>query len=154
MTLSQAVERIQLCYPQIYYACHTRHARRRSNPFRLSTRDSDILVHLDTAAPTSLVVLARHMDLAASTVSEAITRLEDFGYVTKAPGLGDRRRVGIMLTAKGATAIRATSVLEARRLAEVLGRLSRADLNVVTAGLGLLAGACRAGSARTIRKDA
>ena len=154
MTLAQAVERIQFSYPQIYYACHTRHARRRSSPFRLSTRDSDILVHLDGAAPTSLVALARHMDLAASTMSEAVTRLEGLGYVAKSAGLPDRRRVGIVLTAKGIVAVRATSVLEARRLAAVLARLSAHDVRVVTDGLGLLARACRAGSARSIRREA
>jgi DNA-binding MarR family transcriptional regulator len=153
VTLNQAVERIQFCYPQIYYACHTRHARPRSSPFRLSSRDSDILVHLDTATPTSLVPLARHMDLAASTMSEAISRLEGLGYVAKSSGAPDRRRVDIVLTPRGAAAVRAASVLEARRLAAVLARLRPSDVAAVTNGLGLLARACRDGAARTIRKE-
>ena len=80
MTLDRDVELIQFAYPQIYYACHTRHVRRRSSAVHLSARDSEILVHLDRASPTSLSVLARHMDLAASTLSEAISSLGAIGY--------------------------------------------------------------------------
>ena len=42
MTLDQAIERIQFCYPQVYYACHTRHVRARSTAAHLSMRDSEI----------------------------------------------------------------------------------------------------------------
>ena len=94
MTIAEAIERIQFAYPQIYYACHTRHARRRSTAHHVSGRDSEILVHLDRAAPTSLSALARHMDLSLSTLSEAITKLTAHGYVVKTPGrAGDRRQV-------------------------------------------------------------
>ena len=146
MTLDQAIERIQLAYPQIYYACHMRHTRKKSNPFHLSTRDAEILVHLDRSAPTSLSALARHMDLSVSTLSEAVSKLVDHGYLVKTRRAGDdRRHVGILLTTKGVTAVRASSVLEAGRLKTVLGRLSARDLASVVDGLTHLALACRAG---------
>ncbi len=126
MTLDQAIERIQFAYPQIYFACHTRHARKRSNSFHVSARDTEMLVHLGGDAAMTLSELARHMDMARSTVSEAMTKLVRLGYAAKheAPGR-DRRHIGLTLTPKGVEVIRATSVLEAARLRRVLGRLSR-----------------------------
>ena len=144
MTLTHAAERIQFCYPQVYHACHTRHARARSSQSSLSMRDSAILVHLDRATPRSLTDLARHMGLSRSTLSEAVTKLEVFGYAKKAPsGAGDRRRIRILLTPKGAEAVRLTSVLETRRLHTVLRRLPVRERAIAVKGLETLARACR-----------
>ena len=144
MTLNRAIERIQFCYPQVYYACHTRHDRARSSEARLSGRDSEILVHLDRRAPLTLSELAAHMDLSRSTLSEALTKLEAFGYVVKAPHAErDRRHIGLVLTRKGVAAVRASSVLDAKRLRAALTRLSAADQSAAVAGLELLARACR-----------
>jgi DNA-binding MarR family transcriptional regulator len=144
VTLDDAVLRVQVAYPQVYHACHTRHVRRRSSPVHLSPRDSEVLVHLDRREPMTLSTLARHMDLAASTLSEAVSTLETLGYVTKsAPAAGDRRRIGLVLSAKGVDAIRASSVLEAGRLRAAFGRLSAPDRAAVVHGLELLATASR-----------
>jgi DNA-binding MarR family transcriptional regulator len=146
VTIDQAVERVQFCYPQVYYACHTRHERRRSSAFRLSARDSEILVHLDRAEAMTLSTLARHMDLARSTLSEAVTTLEALGYVAKSAAAGrDRRHVGLVLTDKGVTAVRGSSVLEGARLRAAFGRLSERQRMAVVAGLDLLARAVRPG---------
>lgn len=144
MTLDHAVERIQFCYPQVYYACHTRHARARSDAAHLSTRDSEILVHLETTTPLTLTELAAHMDLSRSTLSEAISKLEAFGYVEKATRRGgDRRHIAIVLTRKGVDAVRRTSVLESKRLQTVLTPLSKSDRAAIIRGLEKLARACR-----------
>jgi DNA-binding MarR family transcriptional regulator len=149
VTIDQAVERVQFSYPQVYYACHTRHERRRSNAFRLSTRDAEILVHLDRREPMTLSTLARHMDLARSTLSEAVTMLETLGYVTKSSGTpGDRRQVGLVLTSKGAEAVRGSSVLESWRLRAVFSRLSERQRAAVVKGLDLLARASRPAPSR------
>ena len=143
MTLDEAIERVQFRYPQVYYACHTRHQRGRTCDGRLSPRDSQLLVHLDRRRPLAVTRLAYHMGLAASTVSEAISRLERFGYVVKGAGTGgDRRLVGIVLTKKGVESVLATSVLERARLRTVLRRLRGRDLAAVVNGLGALANAC------------
>jgi DNA-binding MarR family transcriptional regulator len=143
VTLDRAIERIQFCYPQVYYACHTRHDRARSTEARLSGRDSEILVHLDRKTPLTLSELAAHMDLSRSTLSEALTKLEGFGYVVKAPHAAhDRRHIGVVLTPKGVGAVRASSVLDARRLRAALARLSADDQSAAVAGLELLARAC------------
>jgi len=144
VTLDRAIERIQFCYPQVYYACHTRHDRARSTTVHLSGRDSTILVHLDGAEPVSLSRLARHMSLSPSTLSEAVTRLVTLGYVVKGRrAAGDRRRVGLALTRKGIDAVRASSVLEATRLRRVLSALPKPERAAAVAGLELLARGCR-----------
>jgi DNA-binding MarR family transcriptional regulator len=147
VTIDQAVERIQFAYPQIYFACHTRHERTRSRERELSARDSQILVHLDREIPSGLTALAAHLDLALSTVSEAIKHLTALGYVEKRAGKrGDRRAVGLTLTEKGAEAVRSTSVLEPARLAAVLRRLKPADRRRAIDGLAIFADACRSRS--------
>jgi DNA-binding MarR family transcriptional regulator len=154
MTLDKAVERVQFAFPQIYYACHTRHTRRRSNDHHVSTRDSALLVHLDCDAATTVSELARHMDLARSTVSEALTRLESLGYVRKgAPG-ADRRHVGVTLSETGVAAVRGSSVLEPRRLRRALRPMSAAGRERAIAGLCALARACRAPRPRFVRRSA
>lgn len=143
MTVDHAIERIQFCYPQVYYACHTRHARARSDQSHLSTRDSEILVHLETTTPLTLTKLADHMDLSRSTLSEAVSKLEAFGYVEKASRGRDRRQVAIVLTSKGVDAVRRTSVLESKRLHAVLAQLSKSERAAIVGGLETLARACR-----------
>jgi len=144
VTLDEAIDRVQFAYPQIYFACHTRHARKRSNEGRVSARDSELLVHLGLDDPTTVSALAGHMDLARSTVSEAITRLERHGYIEKRAMRGrDRRHVGLVLTSKGIEVIRSSSVLEPGRLRGILGRLPRRDLARVIEGLSLFSAACR-----------
>jgi DNA-binding MarR family transcriptional regulator len=143
VTVDHAIERIQFCYPQVYYACHTRHARARSDQSHLSTRDSEILVHLETTTPLTLTKLADHMDLSRSTLSEAVSKLEAFGYVEKASRGRDRRQVAIVLTSKGVDAVRRTSVLESKRLHAVLAQLSKSERAAIIGGLETLARACR-----------
>jgi DNA-binding MarR family transcriptional regulator len=144
VTIDDAIERVQFAYPQIYFACHTRHPRRRSTAARLSASDGQLLVHLDRQDGTRVLTLAAHLALSRSTVSEAVTRLAGLGYLTKAREAGpDRRQVRLRLTPAGVAAVRATSVLEARRLRRVLTRLPAADRRSAISGLTLLAAACR-----------
>lgn len=145
VTLDEAVEQVQFAYPQIYYACHTRHGRRRSSAFRLSTTDAELLVHIDRKDGALVSSLSRHLSLSRSTISAALTRLASLGYVVKdKTAVEDRRQVRMRLTAAGVSAVRATSVLEARKLRTVLGRLSDADRRRVVDGLARLARSCRA----------
>jgi DNA-binding MarR family transcriptional regulator len=143
VTLDRAVAALQFAYPQIYYACHTRHARGRSNDRHLSPRDSQMLVHLESLRPLSVSLLAHHMGLAVSTVSEATTKLERFGYVSRCAADGrDRRRVGLTLTDKGRAAVQNGSVLETGRLRTVLRRLSSKDRTQLISAMTRLARAC------------
>ncbi|HEX4913348.1 MAG TPA: MarR family transcriptional regulator, partial [Vicinamibacterales bacterium] len=98
------VRLVQVAYPQIYLACHTRHVRRRSSATRLSAVDSSLLAHLDEQQAIRPTTLARHLGIAASTLSAAITRLVSHGYVLQQRDATDGRATGLVLSPKGARA--------------------------------------------------
>src|SRR5215203_1114006 len=132
---------VQTCYPRIYLACHTRHRRARSSPHRLSPNDSSLLAHLDERRPTTPSALARHLGIGRSTMSAAIKRLKALGYITVAPDDGDGRTLQLRLAAKGAAAMRESSVLEPARVRRVLALLPPSDRQRALTGLALLADA-------------
>lgn len=134
---------VQRLYPQIYIACHTNHVRASSTEFRISSQDASILVHLDRDFGLSPRALAGHLGVAPSTLSAAIARLSDLGYLTSKPNDTDRRKRELRLTARGAEAIASTSVLNAERVRAMLERLKPAERKEAVRGLALLARAAR-----------
>ena len=138
-----AVYEIQRLYPQIYLACHVDHVRAASTSWKLSARDSSLLSHLHSGRDTSPRELAAHLGVAASTLSAAISRLQRYGYITSSSLAEDRRQRALRLTPKGGEALRATSVLDADRLTELLLHLSPREQKAALRGLVLLAGAAR-----------
>jgi len=138
------IRSVQVAYPQIYFACHTRHIRRASTPSRLSATDSTLLAHLDEKEPTRPTALAAHLGLAASTLSAAIARLTANGYVVQRPAADDKRAIELRLSGTGAEAMQATSVLDRDRVAKMLARLNARERREALAGLALLARAARA----------
>jgi|ERR1017187_9794806 DNA-binding MarR family transcriptional regulator len=143
MTLDQVIQVVQVSYPQVYLACHTRHQRKRSTDHRLSARDATILAHLDRERATRPSRLADHLSVSRSTASEALKRLSALGYIVRTAPSGDRRVAGALLTLKGARAIRDTSVLETARLRAALLRASRDERVAIVTGMTRLAEACR-----------
>jgi MarR family transcriptional regulator, organic hydroperoxide resistance regulator len=137
------VRMVQVAYPQIYFACHTRHIRRASTPSRLSAADSTLLAHLDEDRATRPTALAKHLGVAASTLSAAINRLAKLGYVTLGKAATDRRAVDLKLTARGAAAMQASSVLDAALVAKMLTELSPSERTRALDGLALLGKAAR-----------
>jgi DNA-binding MarR family transcriptional regulator len=139
MTLDRTIRQVQVAFPQIYFACHTRHRRRRTSAHRISPRDSTILAHLSRQTPTTPARLAEHLGVARSTLSEALKRLIALGLVERPSA----RTAGVRLSAKGADAIQNDSVLESDRLRAALELLSTAEQRLVARGLSTLADACR-----------
>src|SRR5579863_488783 len=137
------VELVQRCYPQIYLACHKGHIRASSTAYRLSARDSSILVHLSESVPVTPTELAAHLSVRGSTLSAAIRRLEALGYLLRKRISRDRRSVALTLTPQGARAMAETSVLDSERVAAVLARLRRSERQRALEGLELLAKASR-----------
>jgi DNA-binding MarR family transcriptional regulator len=137
------VEVVQRCYPQIYLACHGDHVRSRSTQFRLSARDSSILAHLSPDDPLTPTALAAHLGVSGSTLSAAVSKLEKLGYIKRTAIPEDRRSFALTLTRPGAKAMAATSVLDHRRVAEVLDKLSPSKRRRALEGLKLLADASR-----------
>ena len=134
---------VQRLYPQIYIACHTDHVRAASTTWRISSQDASILVHLDRDAGLSPRALANHLGVAPSTLSAAIARLSELGYLTSKPNDTDRRKRELRLTARGAEAIASTSVLNAERVQAVLDKLNPDERKAAVRGLALLARAAR-----------
>ncbi len=141
--IAAAAREVQRHYPQIYFACHVKHSRRRSTGHDLADQDSVYLGHLDCGRPTSPRHLARHLGIADSTLSAFLKRMEDLGYVERRMSAQDRREVELRLTNGGELAMQATSILDLERLELVLSRLSTADRCSAVDGLRVLAEACR-----------
>ena len=142
------VRAVQVAYPKIYFACHTRHVKRASTAVQLSATDSTLLAHLDEARPMRVTALARHLGVAPSTVSAAVNRLAGLGYVTQTRSSTDGRAIELTLSKKGASAMQASSVLDTALVRRALGRLSAPDREHALEGLTLLA---RAASGEAIR---
>ena len=144
MTIDQTIQVVQVSFPQVYLACHTRHQRKRSTEHQLSSRDAAILAHLDERVAITPARLASHLGIARSTLSEALKKLAKLGFVRRA-GEPSRatRTTAVLLSAKGAAAIRDTSVLETGRLRDALDGLTRAELQAIVKGMTRLAAACR-----------
>ena len=134
---------VQRLYPQIYIACHTDHVRAASTTWRISSQDASILVHLDRDSGLSPRALADHLGVAPSTLSAAIARLSELGYLTSKPNDADRRKRELRLTARGAEAIASTSVLNAERVQALLDKLKPEERKAAVRGLALLARAAR-----------
>ena len=134
---------VQRLYPQIYVACHAGHVRAVSTKWRVSSQDASILVHLDREFGLSPRELAGHLSVSPSTLSAALARLEKLGYLTSSPSEKDRRKRELRLTARGAEAISATSVLDAERVQTLLSKLTPEEKKAALRGLGLLAQAAR-----------
>ncbi len=134
---------VQRLYPQIYIACHTDHVRAASTTWRISSQDASILVHLDRDSGLSPRALADHLGVAPSTLSAAIARLSELGYLTSKPNDADRRKRELRLTARGAEAIASTSVLNAERVQALLDKLKPDERTAAVSGLALLARAAR-----------
>ena len=141
--IDEDVFEVQRLYPQIYLACHTDHVRATSTRWRISSQDASILVHLDRESGMSPRALAGHLGVAPSTLSAALSRLAELGYLTNDPGKTDRRKREIRLTARGAEAIASTSVLDAARVQALLKKLKPAERKAAIRGLALLAEGAR-----------
>jgi len=127
------------CYPKIYFACHTRHVQDEETNQRLSAHQAGLLDHLDELEPTSLLTLAGHMGVTASTMSLTVDRLVRAGYVTRDRDAGDARKVALRLTKDGARVKERKSVLDRELVRAMLGRMKPRDRSAGLAGLELLA---------------
>ena len=140
MILSEALVRVQAAYPRIYLACHTRHQNARTTPHKLSQRDATLLAHLDENSPLPQRLLARHVGVAKSTLSEALSGLEDLGYIRRT---ASGRAAVLVRTKLGTQAMSQGSVLESERLGRLLLALNVSQRRRAVEGLELLANASR-----------
>lgn len=137
------VETVLRCYPQIYFACHRRHVRDPKTKAVLSAHQAGVLDHLDDVEGTSLLELAKHMGVTASTMSLMVDRLERGGYMRRERSQEDGRRVDLRLTQAGVRIKRQQNVLEPELVEAMLERLDKVRRRQALAGLELLAEAAR-----------
>ena len=137
------METVLRCYPQIYFACHRRHVRDPKTKAVLSAHQASVLDHLDDVEGTSVLDLAKHMGVTASTISLMVDRLERGGYVRRERSQQDGRRVDVYLTPAGLRVKRQQNVLEPELVGAVLQRLDPERRKQALAGLELLAEASR-----------
>lgn len=134
-----AVRRLLEAYPKIFFACHVRHVRDPETGKELSAHQASILDHLDDRQPTSLMVLARHMGVTASTMSLTVDRLVRSGHLLREKDAADARRVCLRLTADGLRIKSMQKVLDPECVHDLLARLSPEDREAGLRGLELLA---------------
>jgi DNA-binding MarR family transcriptional regulator len=141
--LRPEVDIVLRCYPQVYFACHRRHVRDEKTQNLVSAHQASILDHLDDVEGTSMLDLARHMGVTASTISLTADRLERGGYVRRERSKQDARRVDLRLTPAGVRIKRQQKVLEPELVSAMLGKLDAKRRKKALRGLELLAGAAR-----------
>ena len=129
------------CFPQVYFACHTRHIRVEPAGTLLSAHQASVLDHLDDVECTSLLQLAAHMGVTSSTMSITVDRLERAGHVRRERSSEDGRRLDLRLTPSGARVKREHKVLNPERVALMLGYLNPKGRIQATKALELLAAA-------------
>ena len=94
--------------------------------------------HLDAESPTMLTDLAQHMGVTPATMSIAVGRLVETGYVTRVLDPVDRRKVQLRLTEAGVRVCAANSVLEPTLVEEMLDHLAPNERRAALHGLALL----------------
>ena len=147
MQIEEALVRIQAAYPRIYHACHSRHQNARTTRDNLSPRDVTLLAHLNETFALPQAELAEHVGVAKSTLSEALSGLEERGFLARCRDHDDGRETLITRTAAGTEAMRNSSVLEPDSLMVLLKRLTEEERNRAVEGLELLARAAVHGRA-------
>src|SRR6185503_16246286 len=138
MRLRSDVAQVFRDYPRIYFRSHRRHVRDPHSAALVSGRQVSILDHLDTNHPTMLTDLAEHMGVTPATMSIAVGRLVEQGYVTRVLDPVDRRKVQLRLTDAGVRICAANSVLEPTLVRDMLDQLSAPDRRAALRGLALL----------------
>ena len=133
-------------YPRIYMACHVDHKNRKGQGSAVSARDQSILAHVPDSGVRQQA-LGAHLDLAPSTVSEALKRLHAMGLITLDADPDDARGKIVQLTAAGRVAIAETSVLNMGLVRDALSRVGAEGRAAIVRGLTLLADAAQAGRA-------
>lgn len=151
--MQELVRQLMTFYPQIYFACHTRHVRDPRSNKVLSAHQASVLDHLDEIEPTNLSTLAAHMGVTASTMSITVSRLVRQKYVLRRRGARDARQVQLLLTPAGVRIKSEKSVLDPARVRLLLEQLGAGEREQALRGLGILARAAhRAMQSRTTGK--
>jgi DNA-binding MarR family transcriptional regulator len=137
--MQDQIRQLMTYYPQIYFACHTRHVRDARRNLTLSSHQASVLDHLDEIEATNLRTLAAHMGVTPSTMSLTVNRLVRQGYVVRKKDEQDARQIRLLLTKAGVRIKTEKSVLDPKRVKTVLEQLLPQERQQALHGLSLLA---------------
>lgn len=137
--MQEDVRQLMTFYPQVYFACHTRHVWDSRSKTVLSAHQASVLDHLDEIEPTNLRTLAAHMGVTASTMSITVNRLVRQKYVVRKRATRDARQVDLLLTPEGVRIKSEKSVLDPALVKSLLEQLETDERRQALHGLGLLA---------------
>ncbi len=130
---------VQVFFSQIYLACHSDHIRARSSKNQISSHDATILAHLQAPIFRQPKVLAKHLRISPSTLSEWTVRMESLGYLQSKTDEDDGRKVVLELTDEGRKAVQESSVLDTDRVIQIFEKMTEKEAKRVMDGLRLLA---------------
>lgn len=139
MSMQEDTSKVQRLYPLLYVACHAIHGRELERAGTLSARECAVLSHLHAQPSLSASTLAKHLGLARSTLSEVVLRMVELGFLDALRDERDERRKRLVVTDAGQAALSSVEVLDERKLATVLARLTEHERVTVIEGLDLLA---------------
>lgn len=121
---------------------------RRSEDPDLSQHEREVLRHVPAHGGVHLNELAWSLKLPKSTASVLVKGLERRGFLIRRRDPNDERRLAITLTQKGRDRVAGDSVLDLRRLGEVLVQLTVQERQALLDVMDKLAAACTPRSQR------
>jgi DNA-binding MarR family transcriptional regulator len=117
----------------------TRLIRQLATAGQLSLTAAMVLARLNREGPQRLTELAVGEGLSQPGMTQLVTRLERDGLVHRTASVEDRRGVLVDITPTGRELVQRRRAERAVALRELLGRLDRADQEVIAAALPALA---------------
>ena len=106
----------------------------------LSASDAAMLASLLRTPGLGVTELASEENVGRSVMSERVKRLEAAGLVCRAlaPPAGDRRRIGLSITAEGRQALRSITALRRAWMDERVAHLTAEERQVLQAAVDIL----------------
>ena len=86
--------------------CFLMHLCKELAPGNVSFSQYFLLAALDQKEVLTMSAIAQKMGHTTAAASGLVARLENLGYVTRASGAQDRRKVMVCITSKGSTLVR------------------------------------------------
>ncbi len=97
-----------------------------------------ILQHIDKKGEATVGDVAKHLRVSHNTASEHVKRLMKKGFVRKSRSGSDERKVIVVLTQEGKTALHRHTMLAEEKLKRLLNHFSAADLETIQKAFALL----------------
>ena len=107
----------------------------------LSQHERQLLHHVPAVRGIPLGDVSNHLGIPKSSASEQVKSLERRGFLRRRRDPDDERRLSIVLTKKGQERVASDSVLDVKRLATALKKLSTMERVALLAGLERLTAA-------------